>query len=98
VINNQFIKRMREPGMDALGRCFALICLTERERTDEALAAYLDDNYLKEKVDRWSAAGLTRGLMMAEYKNFLKASPDNYLPYLERLMMMEAIMPHIEGQ
>lgn len=98
VVNNQFLKKLKEPSIDALGRCFALICLTEDERGNESSPATWDDTRLKEKIDRWSEAGLTRGVMLNEYKNFLKASPDSYLPFLEKLLMMEAMMPAITGQ
>lgn len=89
IVNNQFLKRLKEPSIDALGRCFALICLTEGEREKESDPLTWDDSNLKEKIDRWAEAGLTRGQMLKEYKNFLKASPDSYLPYLEKLTMME---------
>lgn len=91
IVNNQFLKKLKEPSIDALGRCFALICLTEDERTKESDPLMWDDGYLKEKIDRWSAEGLTRGMMTSEFKNFLKASPDNYLPFQEKLMMMEML-------
>lgn len=98
IVNNQFVKRLKEPSIDALGRCFALICLTEDEKTKESDPITWDDNFMKEKVDRWSKVGLTRGVMQEHYKNFLKASPDNYLPYLERLTMMEALTKLITDQ
>jgi len=98
VANNQFIKRLKEPSIDALGRCFALICLTEDETKTEADPMGWDDNHLKEKIDRWSKAGLTRGTIQSEFKNFLKASPDSYLPYLEKLTMMEALTKLITDQ
>jgi len=91
IVNNQFLKKLKEPSIDALGRCFALICLTEGEKGRESDPITWDDSNLKEKIDRWSAAGLTRGSMLKEYKNFLKASPDSYLPYVEKLSMMESL-------
>lgn len=65
---------------DALSKCFALICLEPEE--DQL---NLDDNYLKEKLERLNKDGLTRGFVEESVRNFTQASPLSFGAYSLKL-------------
>lgn len=84
---------LKDFNVDALGRCFTLICLTdeEKEKNLGSDPIFWDENYMKDKLRRWSDAGLTRGQMQKEFENFMKTSPSNYVPFLEKMAMMSML-------
>jgi len=84
--NYKFKTDLKRPNIDALGRCFAMIVLTEDELKNEHDPKTWDENHLNEKLERWSKAGLKRGEMMRVFENFLHSSPSSY-PLLEKMIM-----------
>jgi len=67
-----------------LSMCFALICLEEGE--DQAI---VDEDALKEKLDKMRKDGLTRGFVEESVTNFIKASPQSFGDYGTLITMME---------
>lgn len=75
---HDYYKSIEQDGYndDALSRCFALICLRDKE--DQL---NVDDNFLNEKLEELWDQGLTRGFVEESVRNFTTASPDSLGSY-----------------
>lgn len=65
--------KLDQVNLTGLSMCFAIICLEEGE--DQAS---MDEEKLKEKLERMRAEGLTRGVVEEHVGNFIQGSPNSF--------------------
>ncbi len=75
---------LKDLNYDAYSFCFCLLILTDGEDMNDTS----DLTQIETKLKQFREAGLTRGMVEEEVKNFMKASPGTFGVYLELLKLM----------
>jgi len=89
VLNGIFVRLNETPNEDAMGRCFALICLRMDEK--EGDSETWSDEHITEKLNELSENGLNRGKVEEAFLAFLKTSPVSYVLLRERMVQIKVV-------
>jgi hypothetical protein len=71
--------KIKDPQSDYYGLAFCLICSENGEDL-----SIIEENFLKEKLEKFSKSGLSYITVKEEIENFIKASPLKYTIYMMR--------------